>query len=262
MYYNLKKKILKSKVILEPFPYIFIKNFFNKRYVNKLNNILPSYNDLKDHDIIYQSKSKSKKTLLPSSAKYKELYENNEFINFNKYFIRLKPQIISKFKNQINIYVKKKVEYKKLKYHSSYSVMINGYKKSPHLDRRDHLVHMIYYSDSDATKGGETILNKIINKNKNEFDIFPAKESLKVHTKYKVYKNCLLIILNVPWAYHSVNNYRGQKDRKYFYNVYDFPIKKLGSIKKNRKEGFNSNNCWVHKVFVKSEKRKKIFLTE
>lgn len=67
---------------------------------------------MQDEDIMYQSKSRSKKTLLPSSAKYKELYENNEFINFNKYFIRLKAQIISKFKNQINIYVKKKLNTK------------------------------------------------------------------------------------------------------------------------------------------------------
>jgi hypothetical protein len=64
----------------------------------------------------------------------------------------------------------------------------------------------------------------------NEFDIFPSKNSLKVFKKYKVSKNCLLIILNVPWAYHSVKFYRGKKDRKYFYMVYDFPIKGICSI--------------------------------
>ena len=43
--------------------------------------------------------------------------------------------------------------------------MVNGYKRGAHLDRRDHLIHMIYYSDSDSSKGGEIILNKI-SKNK------------------------------------------------------------------------------------------------
>jgi len=140
--------------------------------------------------------------------------------------------------------------------------MKNGYKKSAHLDRRDHLIHMIYYSDSNPNKGGEIVLNKISKNKQNIYDIFPPKKLLKVQKKYKVSKNCLLIILNVPWAYHSVNFYRGQKDRKYFYMVYDFPIKKSGSITKNRKKGFNVNDYWVHKVSVKSKKRKKIFLTE
>ena len=39
--------------------------------------------------------------------------------------------------------------------------MTKGYKKSPHIDRRDHLIHMIFYSESDASKGGEIIINKV-----------------------------------------------------------------------------------------------------
>ena len=41
--------------------------------------------------------------------------------------------------------------------------------------------------------------------------------------------------------------------------VYDFPIKKSGSIIKNRKKGFNANDFWKHRVSVKSNKRKKYF---
>ena len=44
--------------------------------------------------------------------------------------------------------------------------------------------------------------------------------------------------------------------------VYDFPIKKQGSKTINRKKGFNQNDFWNFKVKVKSEKRRKIFLTE
>lgn len=262
MFNQIRHKIFTSKVNLKPFPYIFIKNVFDKEYVQKLNNSLPSYKDLVGNDVMFQSKSQSKKTILPSSAKYKKLSKIKEFRELNKNFKKLKIQIISKFKEQIQQYVQKKINPKNLKYHSSYSVMVKGYKKSPHLDRRDHLIHMIYYSDSNSEKGGEIILNKISRNQHNEFDIFPSKNSLKVFKKYKVSKNCLLIILNVPWAYHSVKFYRGKKDRKYFYMVYDFPIKKSGSVVENRKKGFNVNDYWKHKVSVKSKIRKKIFLTE
>ena len=44
--------------------------------------------------------------------------------------------------------------------------------------------------------------------------------------------------------------------------VYDFPIKKSGSITINRKKGFNANDFWVQKVSVKSNARKRVFLTE
>ena len=105
-------------------------------------------------------------------------------------------------------------------------------------------------------------MNKIKNRYNGAYDIFPNKSSLKTYKKYKISKNSLLIILNVPWAYHSVSYYHGKKDRKYFYMVYDFPIKKSGSMTKNRKKGFNANDFWVEKVAVKSNKRKKVFLTE
>ena len=262
MFLDVKKKISKVKINLQPFPYIFIKNIFDEKYVDKLNSFLPSYKNLKGKEILFQSKSKSKKTILPSSAIYKKLSKNEQFKILNKSFKYLKPIIVEKFKKEIKKHVKKKYHNKKLKYHSSFSVMKKGYKKSAHLDRRDHLIHMIYYSDSDSTKGGEICLNKVKKNFSGTYDIFPSKNSLKIYKKYKVSKNCLLIILNVPWAYHSVSYYRGNKDRKYFYMVYDFLIKKSGSITKNRKTGFNQNDFWNSKVSVKSDIRRKVFLTE
>ena len=259
---NVKNKILKGKVNLHPFPYIFIKNIFDSNFVDKLNDFLPSFENLTGKEIMYQSKSKSKKTILPSSDTYKKLAKNKLFRMLNVHFKNLKPIIIKKFKKQIKIHVNKQYHRSSLKYHSSFSVMKKGYKKSSHLDRRDHLIHMIFYSDSDSSKGGEICLNKIKNKPNGAYDIFPNKNSLKIYKKYKVSKNSLIIILNVPWAYHSVSYYHGNKDRKYFYMVYDFPIKKSGSMTKNRKKGFNENDFWKQKVSVKSNKRKKVFLTE
>ena len=80
--------------------------------------------------------------------------------------------------------------------------------------------------------------------------------------KYKILPNSCLIILNVPWAYHSVKKYIGNKDRKYFYMVYDFPIKNTGSNAKNRKKGFNGNIFWKQKVKVQSSKMRNVFLSE
>ena len=128
---QIRKKIINSKVKTNPFPYIFIRNIFDENYVDELNNFLPSYNNLNGKEIMFQSKSKSKKTILPSSRAYKQLSKKKEFRNLNRYFKDLKLEIIKKFNRQINIYVKQKVFPGRLKYHSSYSVMKKGYKKKP-----------------------------------------------------------------------------------------------------------------------------------
>ena len=52
---------------------MFIKNIFDKKYVDKLNTFLPSFENLTGKEIMYQSESKSKKTILPSSVTYKKL---------------------------------------------------------------------------------------------------------------------------------------------------------------------------------------------
>ena len=210
---------------------------------------------------MFQSKKKKKKTLLPSSNLYKKIKNDKNINNLNNLFKKLKPIIISKFKKEINNYVNEEFQKTKLKYHSSYSVMSKGYLKSAHLDRRDHLIHMIYYSTSDSNKGGEICIQKL-KKNKKKFDVFPEKKSMRTFKKYKIFPNSCIIILNVPWAYHSVKKYTGKKDRKYFYMVYDFPNKKTGSKVEYRKKGFNGNAFWKQKVQIKSRKRKNIFLTE
>ena len=261
MYISAKKKIQKTKVQENPFPFLFVKNLISKKDLNSLNRVLPNYDSILNDEVLYQSSSKTKKTILPNSKNYKKLNQNKEFKKINIIFNKLKPIIIKKFEKYINLYVKKKIPHYLLKYHCSYSVMKKGYIKSPHIDRRDHLIHMIFYPYSDPLKGGEICLHKL-NVHKNNFDVFPSKKNLSIKKKFKVYNNTCLIILNVPWAYHSVSMYKSLVDRKYFYMVYDFPIIKSGSKIKNRKAGYNENQFWKNGVKIKSLQRKKIFLTE
>tara|TARA_Y100001970_G_scaffold122412_1_gene151724 strand:- start:312 stop:1097 length:786 start_codon:yes stop_codon:yes gene_type:complete len=253
--------VKKAKLKTDPFPYIFVKNLLPKKELLRLNKILPSFNEVGGNDVLYQSSSKTKKTLLPSSIIYKKLSKEKTFKDVDKLFKKLKPAIIKKFKPHIKAHVKKKFHNSKLNYHSSFSLMKKGYVKSSHLDRRDHLLHILFYPYSDGNSGGNLQLDKLRD-HKKTYDIFPGKEDLKIHEKLKVKNNHCLFTLNVPWAYHSVSKYNGKKDRKYFYVVYDFPIKKSGSLLKNRKKGYNDNIFWNSQVKIKSGKRKKVFLSE
>lgn len=256
-----KKQVLKSKVEINPFPYFVVKNLLPKSDLKKLNKVLPSFNEIADKESLLQSKSKTKKTILPSSRQYKKVHKNAIFKKTDKLFEKIKPLVIKKFEPYIKKYVNIKYQKSKLNYHSSFSIMRKGYKKSAHLDRRDHLVHILFYTTSDHTKGGDIQIEKLV-KNKKVYDIFPNKNDLKVQKKYKVKDNFCLFTLNTPWSYHSASEYMGNKDRKYFYAVYDFPITKLGSIKKNRKKGFNLNSFWKDDVLIKSQTRKKNFFSE
>jgi hypothetical protein len=256
-----KKNIIKSKLNLKPYPYIFIKNLLDKKSLKELNQILPSFKDLNSKEILYQSKSQTKKTIMPDSQIYKQLKKNKYFKEFDKLFVKLKPYIIKKFRREINNTVNYPFKDNQLKYHSSFSIMKKGYVKSSHIDRRDHLITIIFYANSDHTKGGDISIDELKKKTK-IFDIFPKKDEIKSKKIYKVPNNSCLIILNTPSAYHSVTKYRGNADRKYFYCVYDFSIKNSGSLKSNRKKGFNKNYFWKNKVDIFSNKRKKIFLTE
>jgi len=169
--------------------------------------------------------------------------------------------LIKKFEREITNYTKVGLKDIKLSYHFSYSVMKKGYLKSPHIDRRDHLIHGIFYPYSDHLNGGEILINEI-KKKKKIYDIFPKKKDLKINKFFKVKNNFCIFILNVPWSYHSVREYKSEKSRKYFYIAYDFKILEKGSITKNRKKGFNSNLFWNDRVILKSKTRKNIFLSE
>ena len=100
------KKINQSKIILSPFPYLFIKDFINKQDLKSVIKSLPSFNEISGNEILYQSKSQSKKTVLPNSTIYKKLSKKKSFKDINFLFEKLKPVILKKFRDQIKLHVK------------------------------------------------------------------------------------------------------------------------------------------------------------
>lgn len=261
MFLSLKKKINKCKIRENPYPYLAMNNFLPKKNLNSLNKILPGYDELQGEGLLYQSTSQTKKSIFPSSKKFKNLNKKKNFKELNLVFKKLQPILIKKFSKYINNHTTINAKKVKLNYHFSYSVMRKGYLKSSHIDRRDHLIHGILYPCSDHHNGGDILINEL-KKKKNYFDVFPKKKDLKINKKFKVRNNFCIFILNVPWSYHSVSKYMSNKDRKYFYVAYDFKIPKKGSIAKNRKKGYNANLFWKNSVEIKSKARKKIFLSE
>ena len=89
-----KKKIAKSKLNVNPFPYFIVNDLIPKKELEKINKILPSFEEVVEKDIYFQSASQTKKTLLPSSSRYKKLNKNKSFKKINSIFKSLKPVII------------------------------------------------------------------------------------------------------------------------------------------------------------------------
>ena len=261
MILNIKKKIEKSKIILEPFPHIIIRNLLPRTALNKLNKVLPDYDDVDDSNIIFQSSSKTKKTIMPDTKIFKKLLKKKIFKEVNVSLKKIKPAILKKFSDQIKKNVNFNFVNSKIKYNMNFGLMIKGYLKSAHLDRRDHLISGIYYPTSEKNKGGNLHLCGTVGKLK-LFDVFPSKKNLNVIKNYKVNNNFCVFFLNVPWAYHAVSEYKGETDRKYFYIDYDFSLRESSSSTKNRKKGSNLNSLWKLPVKVKSLSRKETFFSE
>lgn len=260
LYNFVKKKIISSKIETYPYPFFLVKNLLPQKEVINLKKALPSFDQI-GKDVLFQSISKTKKTILPSSSEYKKLYKRKPVKQFDKLFRFLKPIVLKKFSPYIKEYVSKEYQNSKIIYHSSFSIMKKGYKKSVHIDRRDHLIHAIFYASSNKEKGGEIQIDKL-KKHTKIYDVFPKRGQTKIVNKFKTSDNFCLFIFNTPWSYHSAKKYIGKKDRKYFYIAYDFPITNSGAIANNRKKGFNMNNFWKKDVKVKSEERKTKFLSE
>ena len=73
MFLEIKEKIDRSKINLKPFPHIVIKNFLSRETLDSLNKVLPNYNDVDDKNVISQSSSETKKTIMPDSKIFKNL---------------------------------------------------------------------------------------------------------------------------------------------------------------------------------------------
>ena len=261
MILKIEKKITKSKLNLQPFPHIIIKDFLPKATLDKLNKVLPNYDDVDEKNVIFQSSSKTKKTVMPDSKIFKNLLKKKIFNQINKNLKKIKPIVLRKFNNQISKHVNPNFINSKIKYNMNFGLMIKGYVKSAHLDRRDHLISGIFYPKSESNKGGNLQMCGSLDKRK-FFDVFPSKKNLRIIKNYRIKDNFCIFFLNVPWAYHAVSKYDGKRDRKYFYIDYDFSVKESSSSTKNRKKGSNLNSLWKVPVKVKSLSRKETFFTE
>ena len=60
-----KQKIENTKIQQDPFPFLFVRNLISNKDLKRLNKVLPNYDAIVNDEILYQSKSKSKKTILP-----------------------------------------------------------------------------------------------------------------------------------------------------------------------------------------------------
>lgn len=264
MFKTVKEKVINSKINISPYPHIVIKNFFPKNVHKKLVKLLPDFNSLdesQEKKMLIQSKLKTKKTIMPDTKTFKNLKKNSIFNQCDNTLNKIQPYLLSKFNKFIEENIHSKYLKSKIKYHMSLSFMSNGYIKSPHIDRRDHIIHALYYPVSEGSKGGELLLYET-KKKQRIFDIFPKISDLKIKKKIKINQNICVFSLNVPWAYHGVKKYYGKKDRKYLYIAYDFKIKDSGSKFKNRIKGFNDNSFWIKPAIVKSQARRKKFLSE
>lgn len=258
---SIKKKINDAKLIVDPFPHFVIKNFLPLSKLSKLNQILPNYSDISDDNVIFQSSSKTKKTVMPDSKIFKKLIEIQIFNEVNSNLKKIKKTVIKKFNKEITENVNRKFINSKIKYNMNFAMMKKGYLKSAHLDRRDHLISGIYYPTSKKGQGGNLQMYKT-KKNKQSFDVFPSKKDLKITKNYNIKENFCVFFLNVPWAYHGVSEYNGKTDRKYFYIDYDFKSKVSSSKSRNRAKGFNQNPYWKRSVSVKNIERRQKFFSE
>jgi hypothetical protein len=72
----------------------------------------------------------------------------------------------------------------------NFALMRKGYLKSPHIDRRDHLISSIFYPKSEKNKGGNLQLWKLKEKKK-IYDVFPSKKNISLVKNFKINQNFL-----------------------------------------------------------------------
>ena len=258
---HVTEKIKKSKLCTYPFPHILIKNFLPKKPFNEFVKVMPDYYDLKGDNVFTQSKSGTKRGIFYESKHFKKIYNNNNsFRKIIKIFKKIENEINNKFKEEITKNVDEKYAHSKTTFSCSLSSSVKGYLKSPHIDRREHKFHFLFYLDVQKKSGGDVCLWS--SKQNQIYDVFPAKNNIKNVKKIVPIPNSCLITLNTPFSYHSVNKYIGSKERKYFYAVYDFHVSKNNYKLHNRKKGNNDNKFWTNQVKIFSKERRLNFIKE
>ena len=89
MFKTAKQKIENTKIQQDPFPFLFVRNLISNKDLKRLNKVLPNYDAIVNDEILYQSKSKSKK-LFYQNQRIKKLNNCKEFRNINLIFKKLK----------------------------------------------------------------------------------------------------------------------------------------------------------------------------
>ncbi len=261
---NLNKtihKIENSKLELKPFPHIIIKDFIPKELFLKFTASLPNYHDLKGENIFTQSKSGTKKSIFYESNFFKKINSKNKYFKeVILIFKKIEKSVNKKFNKEFNKHIRKKYISSKTTFSCSLSSCIKRYKKSAHLDRREHKITFLYYPQIQKNYGGNLCLWST--KKKEIYDVFPPRKNINISKKILPSPNSCVISLNTPDSYHSVTEFLGDKERKYFYAVYDFPTYDDNYKLKERKKGNNQNIFWKLPVKVFSKKRMLNFINE
>ena len=93
-----KHKITQSKIYTDPFPHIVIKNFLPNKKLAELNTILPDYKDIVNKNVIFQSSSETKKTIMPDSIIFKKLQRKKYLKKSMKLLKRLNHLLLKNLK--------------------------------------------------------------------------------------------------------------------------------------------------------------------
>ena len=133
-------------------------------------------------------------------------------------FKKIEKSINEKFGVEINKYIKKKVYFVKTNFSCSLSSCIKKYKKSAHLDRREHKFHILYYPQIQKNNGGNLCLWK--SNKKKIYDVFPSKDKINLTKKILPLPNSCVITLNTPFSYHSVTKYLGNIKKENMFMLY------------------------------------------
>ena len=256
----LLNKIFNAKIESEPFSHIVIDDFLPEEYIENFSN-LPNYNEI-DDNVYFQDKKHSKKSVAdnhPNKTNYQSLLDKSElfkeFDNLFKQDNSLKNSIFEKFSDDLkNSLVQ---DYKTFETSTSlnYSVSIPGYSKEIHVDRREHLINiLLYVSDNNDSANLELWKEKY---ETDMCDVFPSSDDLILSKVYKPKRNTAVIMINLPWAYHAVDEQKSDfLNRKYIYVVFDFEK----TEREGEKHDSNNSLIWKKKVDVLDEQRRQNFL--
>ena len=110
-------------------------------------------------NIFIQSKSKSKRSIFYESQLFKKLISKNsyfkEVINI---FMNLEEHLNDLFQKDLYKNINPNFKNVESNFSCSFSSSIKNYIKSPHIDRREHKFHLLYYPDIQLNKGGDICL--------------------------------------------------------------------------------------------------------